>query len=42
VEGAGVLVGKGDDWALTTDVTSFVQAIGRHRNWDRGMDPPMV
>jgi catalase len=42
VEGAGVLVGKGDDWALTTDVKSFVEAIGRHRNWDRGMDPPMV
>jgi catalase len=41
VEGAGVLVGKGD-WALTTDLDAFVQAVGRHRNWDRATDPPLV
>jgi hypothetical protein len=35
-------VGKGQDWALTSEVGSFIQAIGRHRNWDRAVDPPMV
>jgi catalase len=42
VESAGVLVGKGEDWALVTDVPAFIQAVGRHRNWDRAMDPPLV
>jgi catalase len=42
VEGAGVLVGHGEDWALTTDVSAFIQAVGRHRNWSRAMDPPQV
>ncbi len=42
VEGAGILVGKGEDWGLTCDVKSFVRALGRHRNWDRQTDPPMV
>jgi catalase len=41
VEGAGVLMGK-DDWALAGDVKAFVQAVGRHRNWDRATDPPQV
>jgi catalase len=42
VEGAGVLVGKGEDWALARDVKAFVKAAGRHRNWDRAQDPPLV
>jgi catalase len=42
VEGAGILVGKGEDWALSTDVPAFIKAVGRHRNWDRAMDPPLV
>jgi len=42
VEGAGVLIGKGDDWALTANVKAFIEAVGRHRNWDRGLDPPQV
>jgi catalase len=42
VEGAGVLVGQGEDWALSTDLRSFVKAVGRHRNWDRAIDPPLV
>ncbi len=41
-EGAGVLVGRGQDWALTTDVKAFVRALGRHRNWERETDPPLV
>jgi catalase len=42
VEGAGVLAGRGEDWALVGDVPSFIKAIGRHRNWDRAQDPPLV
>jgi catalase len=42
VEGAGVLVGKGEDWALVSDLPAFVKAVGRHRNWDRAQDPPLV
>jgi len=41
VEGAGVLVAK-EDWALANDVKAFIGAVGRHRNWDRAMDPPQV
>ena len=42
VEAAGVPTGDGSDWALVRDLPAFVQAIGRHRNWDRAMDPPGV
>ena len=42
VEGAGVLVGEGEDWALNTELKDFVKAMGRHRNWDRAVDPPQV
>jgi catalase len=41
VEGAGVLVSR-EDWALASDVGAFVRALGRHRNWDRAVDPPQV
>jgi catalase len=41
VEGAGVLIGK-EDWAMNEDVEAFIQALGRHRNWDRSLDPPRV
>jgi catalase len=41
VEGAGVLFAK-EDWALAGDVKAFIQAVGRHRNWDRAVDPPQV
>jgi catalase len=42
VEGAGVLVGKDEDWALCTELRPFVKAVGRHRNWERAVDPPLV
>ena len=42
VEAAGVPTGNGSDWALVRDLSAFVQAIGRHRNWDRATDPPGV
>ncbi len=41
VEGAGVLIAD-DDWALAEDIKDFIQAVGRHRNWDRASDPPQV
>jgi catalase len=41
-EKAGVPVGEGEDWALTTDLKAFVKAVERHRNWDRAVDPPQV
>ena len=42
VERAGVRVGEGGDWALTTDLKAFMKAVGRHRNWERAVDPPLV
>jgi catalase len=42
VEAAGVPTGHGSDWALVRDLPAFVQAIGKHRNWDRATDPPGV
>ena len=41
VEGAGVIAAK-EDWAMASDVKAFIQAVGRHRNWDRAIDPPKV
>ena len=40
-ERAGVVAAK-QDWALVSDVRAFIQAVGRHRNWDRAVDPPKV
>jgi catalase len=41
VEGAGVLIGQ-EDWAMNEDIEAFIQALGRHRNWERSLDPPRV
>jgi catalase len=41
VEGAGVRVVR-EDWALVQDAKSLIAALGRHRNWDRALDPPQV
>jgi catalase len=41
-EAAGVLTGDRSDWALVRDLPAFMEAIGRHRNWDRATDPPSV
>jgi hypothetical protein len=30
------------DWALVRDVAALVNALGKHRNWDRATDPPRV
>jgi catalase len=30
------------DWAVVRDVTAFISALGRHRNWERATDPPRI
>jgi hypothetical protein len=27
---------------VVADVPGFIEAVGRHRNWERAMDPPPV
>ena len=42
VKAAGVSIADGSDWALVRELSSFVEAVGKHRNWDRATDPPGV
>jgi catalase len=42
VEAAGVPTGSRTDWALVRDVPAFIEAVGKHRNWERATDPPRV
>jgi catalase len=42
VEAAGVPIGDRADWALVRELPAFMEAVGRHRNWDRATDPPGV
>ncbi len=42
VEAAGVPIRDGSDWAIVRDITAFIDAVGKHRNWDRATDPPRV
>lgn len=39
---AGVPTADGSDWALGRDVAAFMDAMAKHRNWDRPSDPPRV
>jgi catalase len=39
---AGLPVGSSRDWAMTRSLDDFIEAVGRHRNWDRAVDPPGV
>jgi catalase len=39
---AGVPTDDDTDWAIVRDVDAFVAALGKHRNWDRQIDPPPV
>lgn len=38
---AGVPVDD-SDWAVVHDQKAFIDAVGRHRNWERATDPPVV
>jgi catalase len=42
MERAGIVQRTDEDWALARDLRSFVQALARHRNWERQTDPPRV
>ena len=39
---AGVPIDDQADWALVGDRVAFLKAMGRHRNWERATDPPLV
>jgi catalase len=39
---AGVPTDDRADWGLVRDIAAFIEAVGRHRNWDRMTDPPRV
>jgi catalase len=39
---AGVPTGDASDWAMVRDLPAFMDALGKHRNWNRTSDPPRV
>jgi catalase len=39
---AGIPLDDPQDWAVVRELPAFVEAVGRHRNWDRALDPPPV
>jgi catalase len=39
---AGLPTNDASDWALARDVAAFIEAMGKHRNWDRITDPPQI
>ncbi len=39
---AGIPLEDAADWAITRGLPAFVAAVGKHRNWDRAIDPPRV
>jgi len=42
LEEAGVPVDDDTDWAIASQAASFIDALRKHRNWDRQIDPPPV
>jgi catalase len=42
VEAAGISTGDRSDPAIVREVGRFVEAVGKHRHWDRATDPPLV
>jgi catalase len=39
---AGIPLADPTDWAIVRELPAFVAAVGKHRNWDRAIDPPVV
>ncbi len=39
---AGIPVDDEADWAIVRKLPAFVDAVAKHRNWDRAIDPPAV
>ena len=38
----GIPLDEASDWAIVSDAAAFIAAIGKHRNWNRATDPPLV
>jgi catalase len=41
-EASGIPPNDSADWAIASDIGPFIEAIGKHRNWERASDPPRV
>ena len=39
---AGVPTQNDSDWGLVRDIAPFIEAMRKHRNWERATDPPRV
>jgi len=39
---AGIPLDDPADWAIVSELPAFVAAVGKHRNWNRAVDPPVV
>ena len=39
---AGVPLDIDSDWAIVQGLPEFLEALGKHRNWERATDPPIV
>jgi len=42
LEEAGIPVDDETDWAIASQAASFIDALRKHRNWDRQIDPPPI
>jgi len=42
LEEAGIPADDDSDWAVVSEVSAFLEALARRRNWDRQIDPPPV
>jgi len=41
-EVAAIALSDPADWAIARDIVPFMEALGKHRNWERASDPPRV
>jgi hypothetical protein len=42
VKAAGVPADDESDWGVVRALPDFMDAVGKHRNWDRATDPPRI
>lgn len=42
VRRSGVPTDNDADWAIVRDVAAFIEAVSKHRNWDRAIDPTPI
>ena len=41
-DAAGIPPEREGDWAMTAGIDDLIDALARHRNWERAIDPPPV